>query len=56
MGDAVWKVVDNYTGKTEFSEENAQRNIDEIARFSKHDAHVTEEITRKFKEDFTHFL
>lgn len=49
LGEAVWKVVDPVTGKSEFSEENAQRNINEIAKFSKHDAAVAEEITRRFK-------
>ena len=49
LGEAVWKVVDPVTGKSGFSEENAQKNINEIAKFSKHDAAVAEEIIKKFK-------
>lgn len=49
MGEAVWKVADPATGKSQFSEENAQKNINEIAKFSKHDAAVAEEIIRRFK-------
>jgi len=49
MGEAAWKVVDPFTGKSEFSEKNAQKTIDDIAKFSKQDAGVAEEITGKFK-------
>ena len=49
LGSAVWKVMDPKTGKSEFSEEAAQKVINEVAKFSQHDAAVTEETIRKFR-------
>ena len=34
LGYTAWKVVDVNTGRAEFNEENAQKTIDQIARFS----------------------
>lgn len=49
MGKAVREVVDPLTGKSEFSSKNAQFNIDQVAKISKHDAGVAEEVIRRFK-------
>jgi len=49
LGDAIYEVVDPFTGKSEFSGKNAQNNINEIAKFSKHDAGVVEQILTNFR-------
>ena len=49
MGEAIMKVVDPVTGRSEFSSERAQFNIDQIARISKHDACVAEETIRRYE-------
>lgn len=50
LGKTVFKVVDPITGRSEFSEENAEHNLKEIAKFSSKDAAVCEEIIRRYKE------
>ncbi len=50
LGDAVYQVVDNYTGKSEFSEERAQKTLNEIGKFSEHDARVAEEVMLKYRD------
>ncbi|GAI58795.1 unnamed protein product, partial [marine sediment metagenome] len=50
LGDAVWEVKDFYTGKSEFSNERAQKLINEIGKFSKNDAAFTEDWIRKFRD------
>jgi len=44
VGYVAEKVVDETTGRSEFSAENAERNIAEIARFSARDAETAREI------------
>jgi len=48
VGYSVLRVVDPITGKTEFSEENAQKTLNEIARFSKQDANTAEELLQRY--------
>lgn len=48
LGRAIYEVVDPFTGKSQFSEKNAQHNIDQIARFSKRDAGMVEDVIEKF--------
>ncbi len=50
MGFTAWKVVDKDTGKSEFNEENAQKTIDQIARFSQRDADVAYDLLLKYKK------
>jgi phytoene dehydrogenase-like protein len=49
LGRAIYEVVDPFTGKSQFSEKNAQHNIDQIARFSKRDAGMVEDVIEKFR-------
>jgi len=48
MGYSAMKVVDPLTGKTELSNENLQKTLNEIARFSKQDAATAEELFRRY--------
>jgi len=48
MGYSAMKVVDPLTGKTELSNENLQKTLNEIARFSKKDAATAEELFRRY--------
>jgi len=50
MGFTAWKVADIDTGRAEFSEDNAQRTTDQIARFSKRDADVAYNLLLKYKK------
>jgi phytoene dehydrogenase-like protein len=52
LGEAVFKVVDPYTGKAEFSEKNAQHNVNEVARFSQKDAATVEDISQRFRSNW----
>ena len=49
IGYSAWRVVDPTTGRAEFSEENAQKTLNEIARFSQKDADTAEELLRRYK-------
>jgi beta-carotene ketolase (CrtO type) len=49
VGYSAFKVVDPVTGKTAFSEENFQRTLKEITRFSKRDADTAEDLFRRYK-------
>ena len=48
VGYSAMKVVDPLTGRTELSEENLQKTLNEIARFSKKDADTAEELFRRY--------
>ncbi len=48
VGYSALKVVDPVTGKTEVSQENLQKTLNEIARFSKNDADTAEELFRRY--------
>jgi beta-carotene ketolase (CrtO type) len=48
VGYSAFRVVDHVTGKTEFSEQNARKTINEIARFSRQDADTAEELLRRY--------
>jgi phytoene dehydrogenase-like protein len=48
MGYSAMKVVDPVTGKTELSNENLQKTLNEISRFSKRDADTAEELFRRY--------
>ncbi len=48
VGYSALKVVDPVTGKTEVSQENLQKTLNEIARFSKDDADTAEELFRRY--------
>jgi phytoene dehydrogenase-like protein len=48
LGKAIMEVEDPMTGKSGFSSENAQFNINQVSKISKHDADVAEEVIRKF--------
>jgi len=50
MGYSAMKVVDPVTGKTELSNENLQKTLNEISRFSKRDADTAEELFRRYTE------
>jgi phytoene dehydrogenase-like protein len=50
MGYTAWKVVDENTGRAEFNEINAQKTIDQIARFSKRDADTAYDLLEKYKK------
>ena len=50
MGYSAMKVVDPVTGKTELSNENLQKTLNEISRFSKRDAETAEELFRRYTE------
>ena len=49
LGYTAWKVVDMDTGRAEFSEENAQKTIDQIARFSQRDADTAYDLLEKYR-------
>lgn len=48
VGHSALKVVDQTTGQTEVSNENLQKTIDAIRRFSEHDASACEEYFRRY--------
>ncbi|MEJ2098748.1 MAG: NAD(P)/FAD-dependent oxidoreductase [Desulfobacterales bacterium] len=48
VGYTYLKVVDEQTGRTELSNENMQKSLNEIARFSKKDADTAEELFRRY--------
>ncbi|MBN2031968.1 MAG: NAD(P)/FAD-dependent oxidoreductase [Deltaproteobacteria bacterium] len=48
VGYSALKVVDPLTGKTEVSQENLQKTLNEIRRFSKRDADTAEELFRRY--------
>jgi phytoene dehydrogenase-like protein len=48
VGYSAFKVVDPITGKTELSESNLQKTLDQIRRFSKKDAETAEELFRRY--------
>jgi len=48
VGYSAFKVVDPLTGKTEVSQENLQKTLNEIRRFSKNDADTAEELFRRY--------
>jgi len=50
VGYSAFKVVDSLTGKTARSDENLQKTLNEIARFSKRDTDTAEELFRRYVE------
>jgi len=48
VGYSALRVVDPITGRAEFSKENAQKTLNEIARFSRNDANTAEELLRRY--------
>ena len=48
VGYSAFTVVDPLTGKTERSDENLQKTLNEIGRFSKRDADTAEELFRRY--------
>jgi len=48
VGYSALRVVDPITGKTEFSEDNSQKTLNEIARFSKQDANTAGELLQRY--------
>jgi beta-carotene ketolase (CrtO type) len=48
VGYSALRVVDPLTGRAEFSQENAQKTINEIARFSRRDADTAAELLRRY--------
>ncbi len=48
IGYSALRVVDPMTGRAEFSKENTQKTLNEIARFSKQDANIAEELLRRY--------
>jgi beta-carotene ketolase (CrtO type) len=48
VGYSALKVVEPLTGRTEVSQENLQKTLDEIRRFSKNDADTAEELFRRY--------
>jgi len=48
VGYSAFTVVDPLTGKTERSDENLQKTLNEIRRFSKKDADTAEELFRRY--------
>jgi len=48
MGYSALKVVDPLTGRTEVSNENVRKTLDEISRFSQRDADTAEELFGKY--------
>ena len=48
VGYSALKVIDPVTGKTEVSNENLQKTLNEISRFSKADADTAEELFRRY--------
>jgi beta-carotene ketolase (CrtO type) len=47
---SAMKVVDPLTGRTEISNENLQKSLNEISRFSQKDADIAEELFRRYIE------
>jgi beta-carotene ketolase (CrtO type) len=45
---SAFKVVDHVTGKAAYSEENMQKSLKEIARFSERDAETAQELLRRY--------
>ena len=45
---SAFRVVDHETGRAEFSEQNAKKTLNEIARFSKNDSNTAEELLRRY--------
>jgi len=50
IGYSAFKVVDPLTGKTERSDENLKKTLNEISRFSKRDADTAEELFRRYEK------
>ena len=48
VGYSAMRVVDPITGRAEFSKENTQKTLNEIARFSQQDANTAEELLRRY--------
>jgi beta-carotene ketolase (CrtO type) len=48
IGYSAMRVVDPVTGRAEFSKKNTQKTLNEIARFSRNDAHTAEELLRRY--------
>jgi len=48
VGYSAMRVVDPITGRAEFSKENTQKTLNEIARFSRNDANTAEELLRRY--------
>jgi beta-carotene ketolase (CrtO type) len=48
VGYSALKVVDPLTGRTEVSQENLEKTLNEIRRFSKNDADTAEELFRRY--------
>ena len=48
VGYSALKVIDPVTGKTEVSNENLQKTLNEISRFSKADADTAEALFRRY--------
>jgi phytoene dehydrogenase-like protein len=48
IGYSALKVVDPLTGRTKISNENLQKTLNEISRFSQKDADTTEELFRRY--------
>jgi phytoene dehydrogenase-like protein len=48
VGYSALRVVDPLTGRAEFSQQNAQKTISGIARFSQRDADTAEELLRRY--------
>jgi beta-carotene ketolase (CrtO type) len=49
VGYSAFRVVDPLTGKSEFSNKNTQKTLNEIARFSRNDANTAEELLRRYQ-------
>ncbi len=50
IGYSAFRVVDKITGKAEFSQENAEKTLKQIEKFSPRDAEVTAELLEKYKK------
>jgi beta-carotene ketolase (CrtO type) len=48
IGYSAMRVVDPLTGRAEFSDENTQKTLKQIARFSQNDANTAEELLRRY--------
>ena len=48
VGYSAMRVVDPITGRAEFSDENTQKTLEQIARFSRNDANTAEELLRRY--------
>ncbi|MCL5266124.1 MAG: NAD(P)/FAD-dependent oxidoreductase [Chloroflexi bacterium] len=49
IGYSAWRVVDPITGKAQFSQENAEKTLKEIAKFSERDAETAAGLLEKYK-------